>query len=160
MTISLTRATVIYENRSLYAVKRLFEVEILASASQGRAGALIFSGRPDPTWEVHRTPRFRLQRPAEVPNRRPGPARAQPGGGRFELAPQGQEVAFQAENPLQLIVNAGGFPTFLRILDDLRNWYLNSAAYFRVPDLFVPPEPTIRPVPYVGRATALQVIRG
>lgn len=46
-----------------------------------------------------------------------------------------RKVAFQMEKPLTLISEASGCSSWLRLVDDVRTWYLTTTETFRVPKL-------------------------
>lgn len=46
-----------------------------------------------------------------------------------------RKVAYQLEQPLQIISDAGGFSNWSGVLDDVRTWILESSRVIRIPDL-------------------------
>lgn len=53
-------------------------------------------------------------------------------GSNYRLA--GKKVHFQLETPLAVLADANGSSNWLRVVDDLRTWALNTTDYFKVPD--------------------------
>lgn len=45
-----------------------------------------------------------------------------------------RKVSFHLETPLALVAEASGNSNWLRLVDDVRTWALNSSGYFEVPD--------------------------
>jgi DNA invertase Pin-like site-specific DNA recombinase len=45
----------------------------------------------------------------------------------------GRKVSFHLGEPLQLVADAGGCSSWLRLVDDVRTWAINTSEYFKVP---------------------------